>query len=48
MNRIAQLLILPVCLGYALVFLLQERLFQGAAMQLAPVPTAKFLRATSG
>ena len=48
MNRIAQFLILPVCIGYALVFLLQERLFQGAAVQLAPVPTAQFLRATSG
>ena len=48
MNRIAQFLILPVCLAYALVFLLQERLFQGSAVQLAPVPTAQFLRATSG
>ena len=48
MNRIAQFLILPVCIGYALVFLLQERLFQGAAVQLAPVPTAQFLRVTTG
>ena len=48
MNRIAQFLILPVCIAYALVFLLQERLFQGTAVQLAPVPTAQFLRATSG
>ena len=48
MNRIAQFLILPVCIAYALVFLLQERLFQGPAVQLAPVPTAQFLRATSG
>lgn len=48
MNRLAHLLILPVCIVYALVFLLQERLFQGTVVQLAPVPTAQFLRATTG